>query len=361
MAPPLDLRGCESSTLMADDSYAVQTLASDVHRHPDFSVGTRAEMLDEPWHGNVLLSCGPHKLEPKQQLQEFNADLFCSSVIFCTWTFQAFNLYHADFWVIGPATADHGRGGCSYVELVATSAPMQRPLWFVSHAWLEPVAKFVASPLLLDVAATEDGRSHVITDGLAGLEQEMIPVGFLAKSQREAEFPIEILMRPGLEEGWDGLGPVGQNILMGYEAVGRALAGHFALANWFSSVANGLGTSRLLTALQNDEKRRKFDYVQLRRFLQHLPPQLQVLRLDLGFTAVQLVELDAPLSELQELSLRLIKMPLRQVNLQRSMLPKLRLSVKRMAEFWGRSSIGFAKFAEMTTVGKLLSYGFTRL
>ena len=30
--------------------------------------------LDEPWHGNVLLSCGPHKLEPKQQLQEFNAD-----------------------------------------------------------------------------------------------------------------------------------------------------------------------------------------------------------------------------------------------------------------------------------------------
>ena len=30
--------------------------------------------LDEPWHGNVLLSCGPHKLEPNQQLQEFNAD-----------------------------------------------------------------------------------------------------------------------------------------------------------------------------------------------------------------------------------------------------------------------------------------------
>ena len=43
--------------------------------------------------------------------------------------FQAFNLYHADFWVIGPATAGHGRGGCSYVELVATKAPMQRPLW----------------------------------------------------------------------------------------------------------------------------------------------------------------------------------------------------------------------------------------
>ena len=35
--------------------------------------------------------------------------------------------------------------------------------------------------------------------------------------------------------------------------------------------------------------------------------------LDLGFTAVQLVEVDTPLPELQELSLRLVKMPLRQV------------------------------------------------
>ena len=51
------------------------------------------------------------------------------------------------------------------------------------------------SPLLLDVAATENGRAHVITDGLAGAEQEMMPLlGFLAKSRREAEFPTEILM-----------------------------------------------------------------------------------------------------------------------------------------------------------------------
>ena len=42
---------------------------------------------------------------------------------------EAFNLYHANFWVIEPATAGHGRGGCSYVELVATSAQMQRPVW----------------------------------------------------------------------------------------------------------------------------------------------------------------------------------------------------------------------------------------
>jgi len=40
----------------------------------NFGIVLAAPRLDEPWHGNVLLSCGPHKLEPKQQLQEFNAD-----------------------------------------------------------------------------------------------------------------------------------------------------------------------------------------------------------------------------------------------------------------------------------------------
>ena len=58
------------------------------------------------------------------------------------------------------------------------------------------------NPLLLDVAATENGRAHVITDGLVGAEQEMMPLlGFLAKSRREAEFPTEILMRLGERMG----------------------------------------------------------------------------------------------------------------------------------------------------------------
>ena len=42
--------------------------------HPPCIHSQNRLRLDEPWHGNVLLSCGPHKLEPKQQLQEFNAD-----------------------------------------------------------------------------------------------------------------------------------------------------------------------------------------------------------------------------------------------------------------------------------------------
>ena len=38
------------------------------------SLPERSPRLDEPAHGNALLSCGPQKLEPEQQLREFNAD-----------------------------------------------------------------------------------------------------------------------------------------------------------------------------------------------------------------------------------------------------------------------------------------------
>ena len=58
--------------------------------------------------------------------------------------FDTFNLYQANFWVIEPATRDHGRKGCSYVELVAISMDDQRPNWFVSHAWLEPIVSLHA-------------------------------------------------------------------------------------------------------------------------------------------------------------------------------------------------------------------------
>ncbi|CAL1139170.1 unnamed protein product [Cladocopium goreaui] len=392
----LDLRGNRLTDATREDLARLKGTFTCDSSTAELAVEYLRQVLDEPWHGNVLLSCGPHKLEPKQRLQEFNADFvfanyswlssgppiniaatelrgitieqLSSLLVFVedvasSWceahhlgygqplSFEAFNLYHANFWVIGPATAGHGRGGCSYVELVATSAQMQRPLWFVSHAWLEPVCKFVAclkchaslhqlpdqtaywvcayannqhqleneicnnprktsfyraiqlcagvllvldenatpftriwccfeesiaveernkgNPLLLDVAATENGRAHVITDGLAGAEQEMMPLlGFLAKSRREAEFPTEILMK-GLDvniasamasepsdrtkilnsirlprAGTVFLEQEARDAHESYDAVGRALAGHFALANW------------LLTALQNDEKRR---------------------------------------------------------------------------------------------------------
>ena len=37
---------------------------------------------DEPYHGNMLLSCGPDKLEPQQQLSEFDADFAAWAAVF---------------------------------------------------------------------------------------------------------------------------------------------------------------------------------------------------------------------------------------------------------------------------------------
>ena len=53
--------------------------------------------------------------------------------------FEDFNLYHADYWLIKPATQGYRDKGCSLVEVMALRA--QRPHWFVSHAWIEPWLK----------------------------------------------------------------------------------------------------------------------------------------------------------------------------------------------------------------------------
>lgn len=54
--------------------------------------------------------------------------------------FKSINLYELNSWLIKPATA---RDQCSYVELVSTDAAEQRPEWFVSHWWGEPVSHFI--------------------------------------------------------------------------------------------------------------------------------------------------------------------------------------------------------------------------
>jgi len=51
--------------------------------------------------------------------------------------FNTFNLYHANHWIIKPATKGyHQNKGCSLVEVMAEE--VQPPRWFVSHAWIEP-------------------------------------------------------------------------------------------------------------------------------------------------------------------------------------------------------------------------------
>ena len=50
------------------------------------------------------------------------------------------NLYTTNDKLIVPATRQQA---CSYVELVSTVVEDQRPEWFVSHRWREPVLQFV--------------------------------------------------------------------------------------------------------------------------------------------------------------------------------------------------------------------------
>lgn len=59
------------------------------------------------------------------------------------------NLYNLNDWLLKPATAGYRNPskptvtGCSWVELVAEEAQQQVPTWFVSHAWNEPIVRFV--------------------------------------------------------------------------------------------------------------------------------------------------------------------------------------------------------------------------
>jgi len=50
------------------------------------------------------------------------------------------SLYQLVDWVILPSTK---KEMCSFVELISQDAVSQKPMWFVSHWWGEPVADFV--------------------------------------------------------------------------------------------------------------------------------------------------------------------------------------------------------------------------
>ena len=149
----------------------------------DIVARVQAARPDEPWHGNTLLSCGPEKFQPADVVKDDGKDLtlanysmlatpgrlqiatersgitipqiqalldFMYNIIGLVsseglWTgtfgdehgrplsFETFNLYHADEWIIRPATAKgaHHRA-CSYVELLGIQtiswAGLQDPL-----------------------------------------------------------------------------------------------------------------------------------------------------------------------------------------------------------------------------------------
>ncbi|CAL1159311.1 unnamed protein product, partial [Cladocopium goreaui] len=148
----------------------------------------RERLPDSPWHGNKLLSSGVCQLQCDDIVEAThrstlvlanyseitNQETFCIKdtaergitreqlakiVVFISkmadrWCetfgeqrgtrlqFETFNLYHANHWIIKPATDGYAKKGCSMVEIMAIQ--VQRPHWFVSHAWIEPVCKFLA-------------------------------------------------------------------------------------------------------------------------------------------------------------------------------------------------------------------------
>ncbi|CAK9016968.1 unnamed protein product [Durusdinium trenchii] len=209
--------------------------------------------------------------------------------------FKTFNLYHADYWITKPATNGYGGHGCSLVEVMAVQ--IQRPHWFVSHAWI----------------------AHVLTDGLAGAESRMIDiVGLRQKSVRERGFPTSILEQ-GLEVKIEEASATEQEDKVrilnsiafprlntqelkdsqsnplahpNYERVDKALASHFALASWRGFVLQGKQTEALARALRLDDGRKvvqlsftgcqHFSDSELKRLLENLPGDL-----DLGFSALE--------------------------------------------------------------------------
>ncbi|CAK9044463.1 Hypothetical protein SCF082_LOCUS25259 [Durusdinium trenchii] len=322
---------------------------------------------------------------------------------------EKFNLYHASYWIINPATQGYGPFGCSFVELIAEEKEAQRPKWFVSHAWLEPVCLFVANlsrhahvrqlelntafwvcayannqhhleadvgehprrssfyramqrcegvvlllddqatpflriwccfeeaiavekrnanerRLLLDVCATDaDGVAHVITDGLAGIEKDMVPLlGLHHKTCREMTFPVRILER-GLRINilsasasheadrtrilnsiafphapLEDLSAIPPEEHSTYQTVNCALSAQFALASWCNCILHGWDAAPLARALSADSSRRavqlsftgctRFSDQDLAMLVDHLPESLEVLRLDLGFTGLRTLE-----------------------------------------------------------------------
>ena len=126
--------------------------------------------------------------------------------------------------------------------------------------------------------ATAFGQTHLITDGLAGQEIDMVPVlAWHSKTQREASFPTEIL-RHGLfvnicnasatrqEDKSRILGSIAlprqDTALLSfveserYQEVNQGLASHFALASWYGHLVQRQPMQDVMAALAADGFRR---------------------------------------------------------------------------------------------------------
>lgn len=198
--------------------------------------------------------------------------------------------------------------------------------WCVFELALVVASRNSAKACLLDLGTALDGHSSILTEGLAGRELQMAPLGGMyLKARREAGFPTHHL-RAGLGVdirwadcakesdkdmilNWIAFPKASRKELrnMGdhaptdhpnYHRVNRALFSHFALACWYAAEKDNDEHAREEYAriLQADYYREVvelsftgcslFSDQQLHNLITHLPPALRVLRLDLAFTGL---------------------------------------------------------------------------
>eukprot|EP00913_Durusdinium_trenchii_P018684 g17558.t1 len=233
-----------------------------------------------------------------------------------------------------------------------------------------------ATPLLLDLAAVASFEAHVVTDGLAGVERQMMPLlGMLSKSQRESYFPAEVLekgLQVDIRTAEAAVAEDKNRILMSivkrrqsknaigmfssskssrnsevqlppkehesYDMVNRALAAQFSLASWFEFVMKGRNCQKLADALAADVSRTivqlsmtgcfGFKDADLQALLRCLPEGLCVLRMDLAFTDLKAPFDDEHLKfpDLKQLMLRFSGSSLESIEGLPAMLSHLKLS-----------------------------------
>ncbi|CAL1150216.1 unnamed protein product, partial [Cladocopium goreaui] len=106
----------------------------------------RERLPDSPWHGNKLLSSGVCQLQRDDVVEATRH----STLVLANYTEisnqEAFRIEDtAERGITREQLAKidgYAKKGCSMVEIMAIQ--VQRPHWFVSHAWIEPVCKFLA-------------------------------------------------------------------------------------------------------------------------------------------------------------------------------------------------------------------------
>ena len=106
-------------------------------------------LKSDAWHGNALLSCGPHKLVPQQKLSEFNGELVARpkvSIFFCVFSFEWWKLK-----VLGGFGWRPKSFKWSFINICKVSVSLQGFLWVGEILLMEEIrltSYYVGYPII---------------------------------------------------------------------------------------------------------------------------------------------------------------------------------------------------------------------